>query len=144
MKYGGIAVPLALTATQTVKRVPRSAEVIEPTCFLPRDAITPSGRWTVVKPLSSALKKFVGEIPLFLMSSTRSKNSLTLWRLKLVARLREVACGLRMESCGLRFKNPASQSFPAIEFVIQFGGHLSFSFTAKSYANLLASFVVRP
>jgi hypothetical protein len=44
MKYCGIAVPLALTATKSVTLVQRLAEVIEPACFLPRVNTTLSGR----------------------------------------------------------------------------------------------------
>jgi hypothetical protein len=42
-KYGGIDVPVADTARQTVTSVPLSPEVMEPICFLPFRAIIPSG-----------------------------------------------------------------------------------------------------
>ncbi len=51
----------------------------------------------MVKPDSSALNQREGGMPLDLMTSTLSKKESTLCLLKLVALLRDVACGFLIE-----------------------------------------------
>jgi hypothetical protein len=85
--------PLALIQITTVVNSPRSADVREPTCFLPLAAIIFDGRdWTVVIPVSSTLNILDGGKLCFSWSDFKiSKNEPTASRLKPCALAAEVA-----------------------------------------------------
>ena len=65
--------PIAETAKATVNKVPRSAEVMNPTYFIPRLATILHGFCTVVIPVSSAFQISPG--PNLLCCSTTVKLS---------------------------------------------------------------------
>ena len=52
MNIGGIELPIALTAIAKVTKVPRSPDVVAPTCLTPFLATILSGLWTVVMPVN--------------------------------------------------------------------------------------------
>jgi len=95
-RNGGIKFPDALMQTSTVTRVPRSAELNVPTCFLPLDASTLDGLFgTVVIPVSSQLNTLSGvKWNLFCSSSSKSKNLPTTTLLNPCARAAEVASAI--------------------------------------------------
>ena len=79
---------------------------------------------------NKALNQREGGMPLDLMTSTLSKKESTLCLFKLVALLRDVACGFLIErSWCLRMK-PESQSLPASFLTDQERGTIHFSWVA--------------
>ena len=89
-KKGGKADPVAFTAQHIVTSEPLSADVILPTCFVPRPATTFVGFCTVVTPVSSIL--YMSLAQKWWPSSTLrrfSKKSETLFLLKVVERNKE-------------------------------------------------------
>lgn len=98
--------PSACTTHATETEAPFSAEVIDSTCFTPRQATTRSGYWMVVTPVSSifdvkSIKAItLNNIPKLL------ENAFTFVRLKLVAWAKLVACTLLMDKLGCLFIRP--------------------------------------
>lgn len=115
--------PRALTASSTVAKVPRSAETIAPTCFIPFSATIFFGFSTVWTPVSSKFQIREGVSLYFVIWLPNfSKNSSTLCQLNEVARPALVASGVLIESVGFLFKNLVNQSLPASPFLCQDGG----------------------
>lgn len=85
-KTGGMTFPNAFTAQARDTRTPRSPDVITLYCLAPRHAITWSGVWTVVMPVSSIFHISFPSILCFSITCPRFlKNLPTLLRLKLMA-----------------------------------------------------------
>lgn len=107
--------PRALIATATVTSLPRSPDVMAPTCRTPLEATTFSGAWTVVTPVSSMFhtSDAVNWCLMYTVWRLEKKTPTVCW-LKLVALATLVACGFLIDSEPCLFRKPVNQSFPAI------------------------------
>ena len=108
-----IDVPIKDTVNVTVTSVPRSAEVAAPICLRPFLAMIRLGRRTVVNSLSFIFQKRSIEISLMRMTvSTLSTKAETLWTLKLVSLLNDVARGFRIEKSVCDLMKPSLVAHP--------------------------------
>jgi hypothetical protein len=109
--------PLAVIAAHTVISVPLSAEVAEPSCFIPFVATTLGGFINVVAPVSSLFQmSFAANSYLSITFVNFAKKRATLAWLKAVALPNLVASGIRIDRVVFLFRN---QSAPAISFSAQ-------------------------
>ena len=93
--------PIAEIAPHMVTSVPRSADVIAPTCLRPFSAMTLLVFRAVVMPVSSTFQMRLGlNLCLSIKESNFEKNASTLFLLNPVARARLVASGVRIDRVG--------------------------------------------
>lgn len=139
---GGMLFPSALMKQQVVINMPRSPLVILQTCFVPNknyisykyyhlnfdllllsfDATILVCFWTVFVAFSSKFPIRDGSFNtgiLLLISSSLSKNDLTLKRINAVDRARLQASGVQILKFGCRLRKPFSHSTPADSFSFQ-------------------------